>query len=101
MMHYDGRQLHNIFKLIDWHLVNHLNEQIGKGKEELKELIEQIEIYEDTKYISDELLDELFDADIMMMQLKGIFLNTVSNRIRYHDIVNAKINRELRRWDIK
>lgn len=48
-----------------------------------------------------ELLDEMFDAEFMIFQLKRLFLVDEYSRDKYELIANAKIEREMERWNIQ
>jgi len=47
-----------------------------------------------------ELLDELFDADFMMFQLKRIIVHDKYIKELFNNVINAKLERELKRWGL-
>ncbi len=47
-----------------------------------------------------ELLDELFDADFMMFQLKRMLIHNEYIKTLYDNIVTSKLKRELKRWGL-
>lgn len=100
MNEYDERQIKKMNKIMNYHLSRYPDLQIKKALEEFKELEDEIEEYEKQWIVTDALLDELFDVDFMMQQLKEMFLDTPMNRIRYNNIVNFKIERELKRYGL-
>lgn len=45
-----------------------------------------------------ELLDELFDSDFMMFQLKRIIVHDEYIETLFNQVVNAKLEREIEKW---
>jgi len=101
MNEYNETQIRKMNLIRKYHLSNHSDKQLDKLLEEFKELSEEIELYKECLIITDELLDELFDVDFMMYQIKELLMNIPLNRVRYNAIVNIKIERELLRHGLK
>ena len=47
-----------------------------------------------------ELLDEMFDAYFMIFQIKRILVPDKYMQTIYNNVVNAKLERELKRWGL-
>jgi len=47
-----------------------------------------------------ELLDEMFDADFMIFQIKRILVPDEYMQTIYNNVVDAKLERELKRWGL-
>lgn len=91
-------------KLFDHHnsKKNNTHKTIKKSVEELASLIKllmKLELEEIQKH-DIELLDELFDADFMMFQLKKILVPDTYINTLYNNVVNTKLERELKRWGL-
>lgn len=100
-MTYSFKQLDNITLLIDYHIRVSKKDQIIKAIEELASLNKMLckLLLGEIEYPNLELLDELFDADVMIMSMKRLIVDEVS-QVRFDKIVNDKLERELKRWGI-
>jgi hypothetical protein len=90
-------QLDNMDELTKYHLKHHSDKQIIQAIQECAELIVELTKYDPTSFVTDELLDELFDAGFLIDQMKELFIKKNGNCNRYKRIVNEKLGRELRR----
>jgi len=101
-MKYTDKQIRDMTLLADYHIKRSFKDQVIKSMEELSSLnkllgklaLKEIETYDV------ELLDELYDADYMIFQLKMMLLPDDYMETIYHNVVNAKLERELKRWGL-
>ena len=103
-MRYTHKQISDMTTLYEHHISknNNTHKMIKKSVEELASLIKllmKLELEEIQKH-DIELLDELFDADFMMFQLKRIIVPDTYINTLYNNVVNAKLERELKRWGL-
>lgn len=84
-----------------YHLENHPFKQIDKTIEELKELINELERFNDGDFELENLLDELFDSFFMITQIYDLFVTDEETKKIWFMIIEAKIERELKRWNLK
>ena len=102
MYEYNIEQIKDMMKLTEYHLRHHPEKQLDKLLEEFEELREEIEFYKERRWIiTDALLNELFDVDFMMFQIKKMLIDKLEYRHRYNKIVKAKLKRELKRHFLK
>ncbi len=101
---YTKEQIRRMNELALFHLNRNIKDQLLKTIEELNSLSKALCKFALNEKIDFELLDELYDADYMMFQIK-IFLFEYSNTEyseklfkKYMDIVNSKLYREYDRW---
>lgn len=106
MSKYNKRQIEIMNALAEFHINNHTEEdQILKTIEEMSELIKELLkwIWVKRGFAQDisrrTLLDEIFDLDLMLFQLKKYFVE--GDQGYYRNIVNEKLYREVNRWGIK
>jgi len=100
---YTHSQKEAMKKLSDFHLKEGLEGQLFKTIEEFSSLIKMICKYalEEVNYYDFNLLDELFDADFMIFQMKRELLKDEYTKIVFNRIVDEKLERELKRWELK
>jgi hypothetical protein len=91
----------NMDTIKKYHIENHPFEQIDKTIEELEELIVELRYFRDGGFDLERLFDELFDAWIMMEQISDLFIVDDNTTKIWFMIIEAKIERELKRWDLK
>lgn len=103
----------NMIKLSNFHIGNeeHKKLQIVKAVEELASVNKMLckyiinselgDLVSKSSFSMNELLDELFDAEFMIFQLKRLFLVNEYMKDKYELISSAKLERELKRWDIQ
>ena len=102
MYRYSVEQLKMMMKLSEYHLRHHPEKQLDKLLEEFEELSEEIELYKERGWIiTDALLNELFDVDFMMFQIKKMLVTKLEYSYKYNKIVNAKLKREIKRHFLK
>lgn len=102
-MNYTHKQKQDMIKLADFHIETDFDDQVLKSIEELASLIKllaKLNLGEVKKH-DIELLDELFDADYMVFQLKRMLVKDNYMSLLYNNVVNNKLERELKRWGIK
>jgi len=99
---YSDKQIEEIDKLNLFHIAHSRKDQILKSIEELSSLIKLLSklLLSEIPYQDIELLDELFDADVMMIQLKKILVPDEYTAVLYNNVVDAKLERELKRWGL-
>lgn len=113
-MNYTDKQLEKMFRMSKYHIEHHPLLNLIKVVEELSEFNIELCKYLIIKLLSivDEktqtelvdypkLFNEMFDADFMIYQAKMFFLidnNVLSN---FHRVVDAKLDRELKRWGLE
>jgi len=103
-MSYTHKQIQDMNKLTHHHfhkddnrnkiILKVIEELSSINKQLVKLLLKEIEPYDI------ELLDELFDADFMMFQLKVLLVPDEYTQILFNNVVNAKLERELKRWGL-
>jgi len=101
-MKYTHKQIQDIIKLADYHIQDNVRNQVIKTIEELsslskllcKLLLKEFEPYDI------ELLDELFDADVMIISMKRYLIPDEYTQVLFNKVVNAKLERELKRWGL-
>lgn len=101
-MNYTHKQIQDIIRLADYHIEISIKDQIIKTIEELSSLnkllcklyLKEIEPYDM------ELLDELFDADVMIMSMKRYLVPDEYMQLIFNNVVNDKLERELKRWGL-
>ena len=100
---YTEAQKESMKKLADYHLSHGLEGQYFKTVEELSSLIKMICKYalKEIDYEDINLLDELFDAEFMIFQMKRELLKDEYTDIVFNKIVNEKLERELKRWGLE
>ena len=98
-MKYTDEQNEAIDKLNKFHIAHSRKDQILKSIEEFSSLIKLWSklLLSEIPYEDINLLDELFDADVMMRQLKKILVPDEYVAVLYNNVVNAKLERELKR----
>ena len=101
-MTYSDNQLDEIDKLNNYHLNISRKDQILKSIEEFSSLNKMLVklLLSEIDFQNIELLDELFDSDVMMIQLKKILVPDEYTAVLYNNVVNAKLKRELKRWGL-
>ena len=101
-MIYSDKQLDEIDKLNKFHIAHSRKDQILKSIEEFSSLIKLLVklLLNEIPYQDIDLLDELFDSDVMMIQLKKILVPDKYTAVLYNNVVNAKLERELKRWGL-
>jgi len=102
-MEYTEQQLKDMNTLFNYHNAKpNKQKMILKTIEELSSLNKLLPklLLEEIKPHDIELLDEIFDTEFMMFQLKRRILNNSYLETLYINIVNAKLERELKRWGI-
>lgn len=101
-MSYTHKQIQDIIRLADYHINISVKDQIIKTIEELsslnkllcKLLLKELEPYDI------DLLDELFDADVMIISMKRYLVPDEYSKVLFNNVVNAKLERELKRWGL-
>lgn len=87
--------------LMVYHLDKHPEKQIIQTIQELAELIKTLTKYYGDNEPNNNLLEEIFDVDFMLMQMKKqIIYNNNLNHV-YVEIVNGKLHREIVRHRIE
>lgn len=101
-MKYTHKQIQDMIKLANYHIKIDFNNQIIKTIEELSSLNKLLAklLLKEVEPNNIELLDEMYDADYMMFQLKMMLVPDEYMGILYNNVVNAKIERELKRWGL-
>lgn len=102
-INYSEKQIKDMTSLHDYHNeFSHSDHVIIKVIEELSSLNKLLAklLLEEIKPHDIELLDELFDADFMMFQLKRMLIHNEYIRTLYDNVVNSKLERELKRWGL-
>jgi len=101
-MKYTHKQIQDIHTLNNYHMTISRKDQILKSIEEFSSLNKMLSklLLSEIPYQDIELLDELFDSDVMMMQLKNILVPDEYTAVLYNNVVNAKLERELKRWGL-
>lgn len=99
-MIYSKKQLENMQRIADYHLSKHPEKQIIQGIQELGELISELTRYykgECIMTVPNKLLEEYFDVDFMMYQLRELII--VGNGLEHEYRIQAslKLSRELER----
>lgn len=102
-MSYTHRQIQDMILLSDYHVKTDFNNQVIKTIEELSSLNKMLAklILGEVEANNVELFDELFDADYMIFQLKRMLIPNDYIRTLYNNVVNAKLERELKRWGLE
>jgi len=96
---YTESQKEDMKKIADYHL-GHVDDQYLQAIQELAELCIEITKWNMGKANYEKFLEELFDADFMIYQLKLIMLRRPQDFRIWFKQVNDKIQRELRRHDL-
>lgn len=102
-MNYTDKQIQDMTTLADYHIKRSFKDQVIKSMEELSslnKLLAKLALKEIQPY-DIELLDELYDADYMIFQLKRMLISSEYMEVIYNKVVDAKIERELKRWELK
>lgn len=101
-MTYTEKQREDIIKLADFHISVSEKDQIIKAIEELSSLNKMLckLLLGEIKYHDIELLDELFDADVMIMSMKRLIISEDVIRDLYDNVVENKLIRESKRWGV-
>jgi len=101
-MSYTHKQTQDMIKLADYHLGISFDDQVLKTIEELSSLIKMLCKYalKEIDYEDFNLLDELYDADYMIFQMKRALLKDEYTKVIFNQIVDAKLERELKRWGL-
>ena len=97
---YTEVQTESMKKIADYHL-GHIEDQYLQAIQEFAELQVEITKWNLGKANYTDLIDELFDADFMILQLKMILIRRPQDLIFWNKKVNEKIERELVRHDLK
>ncbi len=113
-MSYTKEQFEKMYKMADYHIKNHPLLNLIKVIEELSEfnrelckflIVKLLNIVNEDTQINDidygKLYNEMFDADFMMIQAKMYFLRSEFIEKHYYEIVNKKLERELKRWGLE
>lgn len=99
---YTDKQIQDMTILADYHIKRSFKDQVIKAMEELSslnKLLAKLALKEIQKH-DIELLDELYDADYMIFQLKIMLLPNDYMKDIFNNVVNNKIERELKRWGL-
>lgn len=96
---YTETQRENMMKIANYHL-GHIDDQYLQAIQELAELQVEITKWNLGKANFEEFLDEIFDADFMIFQLKLIMIRRPEDFSIWCKRVNEKIERELMRHDL-
>jgi len=101
-MKYSDNQIKDMILLSNYHLEISYNDQIIKVIEELSSLNRLLAkfLLGEIKQHDIELLDELFDADFMIFQLKRMLVSDEYMMVLYNSVVNSKLEREIKRWGL-
>ena len=101
-MNYSDKQILNMTILSNYHIEKGVNDQIIKTIEELSSLNKLLAklLLGEIKPHDINLLDELFDTDFMIFQLKRMLVSDDYMRLIYDNVVDAKLERELKRWGV-
>jgi len=103
-MNYTHKQIQDMIKLSEYHFSkdDNRNKIILKTIEELSSLnkLSVKLILDEINPYDIELLDELFDADFMMFQLKRLLIPDEYTQTLFNNVVNNKLERELKRWGL-
>ena len=91
----------NMGILMKYHLENHPDKQIEKCVEELDELANELERYGKEQFNLESVLDELFDVWFMIEQMSELFICNDEIKETWFKIVDAKIERELKRHNLE
>ena len=101
-MKYTHKQIQDIIRLANYHIKESVKDQIIKTIEELSSLNKLLckLLLDEITYHDVELLDELFDADVMIMSMKQLLVHDEYMQVLYNNVVDAKLERELKRWGL-
>ena len=84
-------------KIADYHLEHNFKAQFLQAIQELAELQVEITKWKLGKANYEDLLDEIFDAEFMILQLKMMMITKPHDRTLWNQKVTKKIGRELMR----
>lgn len=102
-MKYSEKQLKNMKRLFEFHYKDkNFNFIMLKTIEELNSLSKVIAklLLGEFEPHDIELLDEMFDADFMIFQIKRILVSNEYMSVLYNNVVDLKLERELKRWNV-
>lgn len=102
-MNYSDKQILDMTILSNYHIEKGVNDKIIiKTIEELSSLNKLLAklLLGEIKPHDINLLDELFDTDFMIFQLKRMLVSDDYMRLIYDNVVDAKLERELKRWGV-
>lgn len=101
-MKYTHKQIQDMNTLADYHIEYSFNDQVIKTIEELSSLNKLLAklVLKEIEPHDIELLDELFDSDYMIFQLKKMLVPDEYMAVIYNNVVNTKLERELKRWGL-
>ena len=86
--------------IAEYHLSKHPDKQFNKAIQELAELTVEITKWKEGDPNFEKLLDELFDAEFMIYQLKRLLIQRDHDHEIFNKLVNAKLLREIEKHGI-
>lgn len=87
-------------KIADYHLAHNFELQFLQAIQEFAELQVEITKWKLGKVNYKEFLEEIFDAEFMILQLKRMMIKSPHDQTIFLQIVTKKIGRELMRHEL-